>query len=91
MLDICLDEAFLLLNRGVALNAACERCVWVVVVVRPLGEVVRKLATRKVGRGVLEVDDDELLVLVLGLQKRGLLVICANTEDVAVLCLEIRE
>jgi hypothetical protein len=56
-----------------------------VVVVGPLGEVVCELEAGHVGGGVLKVDDDELLVLVGGLQEGGVLVVRAEAEDVAVL------
>jgi hypothetical protein len=47
--------------------------------------VVCELEAGHVGGGVLKVDDDELLVLVGGLQEGGLLVVRAEAEDVAVL------
>ena len=87
MVDVSLDEAVLLLRRRVQLRVARIGGGVRVVVVTPLREVVGELETRDVGRGVLEVDDDELLVLVGRLQKRRLLVIGPLAEDVAVLCL----
>ena len=49
--------------------------------------MVGELEPREVGRGVLEVDDDELLVLVGGLEERGGLVVGEDAEDVAILSL----
>lgn len=49
--------------------------------------MVCELVTRQVRAGVLKVDDDELLVLVGRLQQGRLLVIWAETQDVAVLSL----
>jgi hypothetical protein len=87
VVDIRLDEAVLLLGRRVQRRVAGVGAGRVVVVVGPLGEVVCEFQPRRVGGGVLEVDDDELLVLVGGLEERGFLVVWADAEDVAVLCL----
>lgn len=57
------------------------------VVVGPLGEVVCKFEPGEVGAGVFKINDDELFVLVFGLEQGRLLIIGADTEDVAVLCL----
>ena len=57
----------------------------VVVVVRPLGEVVGKLVAGCVWGGVLKVDDGELLMLVLRQEEWRGFVCGADPEDVAVL------
>lgn len=85
MLDVRLDEPPLFLGGGIHGRVARVRGDGVVVVVRPLGEVVRELETAEVGARVLEVDDDQLLVLVGWLEERRLLVVGAEAEDVAVL------
>lgn len=88
MVEVGFDEAVLLLRRGiVALSAAGVRGGRVVVIVGPFGEVICELKSRQIGRGVFKVDDDKLLVFILRLQKRRLLVVGPNAEDVAVLCL----
>lgn len=87
MVDVGLDGAALFLRGGVARRVAGVGTGGVVVVVGPFGEVVGELESGKVGRGVLEVDDDELLVLVGGLEERGGLVVGEDAEDVAVLSL----
>lgn len=66
---VALDEATLLLRGRVGLHVAGVRGGGVVVVVGPLGEVVCELEAGEVGRGVFEVDDDELFVFVLGVQE----------------------
>lgn len=88
MVKIRFDEAVLLLRDGVVvLDATGIRGRGVMVVVGPLGEVVGELEPRQIGRGIFKVDDNELLVLVLGLQKGRTLVIRADAQNVAVLCL----
>lgn len=87
VVDVGLDEAALLLEGRVAARVAAPGRGGVVVVVGPLGEVVGELQAGRVGGGVLEVDDDELLVLVGGLEERRLLVVGADAEDVSVLSL----
>lgn len=57
------------------------------VVVRPLRKVVRKFDARKISACVLKIDDDELLVLVGGLEQRRFFIVRSNSKDVAVLCL----
>lgn len=89
MFHIRLHEPPLLLRTRVARDIAGPGAGGVVVVVGPLGEVVGELEPGQVGGGVLEVDDDELLMLVGGLEERGLLVIGADAEDVAVLGLGV--
>ncbi len=64
MLDVRPEEPALLLLGGVEGRVARVRGGRVVVVVRPLGEVVGELESRRVRARVLEVDDDQLLVLV---------------------------
>jgi hypothetical protein len=85
MVDVGFDEAALLVWGRVAGGVAGVGAGGVVVVVGPLGEVFCELEAGQVGGGVLKVDDDELLVLVGGLQEGGLLVVRAEAEDVAVL------
>ena len=85
MVDVGFHEAALLVRGRVARRVAGVRAGRVVVVVGPLGEVVCELEAGQVGGGVLEVDDDELLVLVGGLEEGGFLVVGADAEDVAVL------
>ncbi len=58
MVDICSDKTILLLRSRIAARMAGIGCYGVMVVVRPLGEVVGKLQADDVGGGVLEVDDD---------------------------------
>lgn len=69
MVDVTPDEPVLLLRRRVHRRVAHVGRRGVVVVVRPLGKVVGELERRQVGARVLEVDDDELLVLVGGLEE----------------------
>lgn len=70
MVEVGFDEAVLLLGCGIAaLGAAGVRGSCVVVVVSPFGEVIGEFESRQVGRGVFKVNDDELFVLILGLQE----------------------
>lgn len=87
MLHIGLDETALLLGCGVALSIAGIRGGRVMVIVRPLGEMVGELKPWQVGGSILKVDDDELLMFIFGLQEGRLLVVWADAENVAVLCL----
>jgi hypothetical protein len=87
VVDISLDKPALLVRGGVIGRVARVRTGRVVVVVGPLREVVGELEAARVGGCVLEVDDYELFVLVGGLEERGLLVVGAEAEDVAVLSL----
>lgn len=70
MVDVSLDESVLLLWRRVPGVVARMRSDGVVVVVSPLAKVVGELETRCVSCCVLEIDNDELLVLVCGLEQR---------------------
>jgi hypothetical protein len=79
------DEAVLLLGGGIRGCVAGVGSNGVVVVVCPLREVVCELEPREVSARVLEVDDDELLMFVRGLEERGLFVVGPDAEDVAVL------
>ena len=85
MLDVRPEEPALLLFGGVEGGVARVRGGRVVVVVRPLGEVVGELEPGRVGARVLEVDDDQLLVLVGRVEEGRFLVVRADAEDVAVL------
>jgi hypothetical protein len=87
VVNVGLEEAALLVGVGVTLRVAGPWTSLVVVVVRPLREVVREFVTQQVRTGVLKVDDDELLMLIGRLQQGRLLVIRAETQDVAVLSL----
>ena len=87
VVDISAHEAGLFLDGRVFRHVTGERVERVVVVVGPFGEVVCEFEAWQVGGGVLEVDDHELFVLVGGLEERGFLVVGADAEDVAVLCL----
>jgi hypothetical protein len=91
VLDVGLEETPLLIDARVALGAAGPWREWVMVVIRPLREVVGKLEPRYIGSRVLKVNDDELLVLVGWLEKGRLLVVGLEAEDVAVLGLYGRE
>lgn len=92
VVQVGFDEAVLCIWVGVvALGAAGVGRRRVVVVVGPFGKVIGELKAGQIGGGVFEVDDDELLVLVLGLKEGRLLVIWANTKDVSVLGLCMRE
>ena len=71
MHDIGADEAALFFWARVAGRVAGVGLGGVVVVVAPFGEVVGEFHAGCVGRGVLEVDDDELAVLVVGEEEGG--------------------
>jgi len=81
------NEAILLFGSGVEGRVAEPGHLLIVVVVAPFGEVVGELEARGVCVGVLEVNDNQLLVRVGGQEKRrsarG-----KETEDVAVLGLQ---
>lgn len=64
MVDICLDEPSLFLRCGIAFVAAGEWPLGVMIVICPFSEVVGKLQTGHIGRCILKVDDDQLLMLV---------------------------
>lgn len=68
MVDVGFDEALLLFRGRVTLLVAGVRGDGIVVVVCPLSEVVGELEAGRVGCGVLEINDDKLLMLVSGLQ-----------------------
>ena len=87
VVHIGLDKATLLLRRRVARSVADVGADRVVVVVSPLGKMVRKFEAWEVGGGVLEVDHDQLFVFVCGLQQRGFWFVGSDAKDVAVLCL----
>lgn len=55
------------------------------VIVAPFREVVCEFEAGDIGGSVFEVDDDELLVFVFGMQEGRLLVVGAGAENVAVL------
>ena len=69
MLNISLEEAFLLIRGGITLRVACPGTMLIVVVVRPLRKVVGEFLAGHIGSSVLEVDYDELLVFVSRLQE----------------------
>ena len=64
MIDVGADEIALLLEGWVAFCFAGPGSVGVVVVVTPFCEVVGEFETGRVGGGVFEVDDYQLLVVV---------------------------
>lgn len=69
MVDVGLEISVLLL-RGRVSRGLAEVCPNIgVVVVCPLDEVVCELVAGQVSGGVFEVDDDELLVLIGGLEE----------------------
>jgi len=78
------NEAVLLFGSGVEGCVAEPGHLLVVVVVAPFGKVVGELEARGVCIGVLEVDNDQLLVRVGG-QEKGRCARRQKTEDVAVL------
>jgi hypothetical protein len=88
VIDVGLEISVLLLRGRVSCRLA-EVCADIgVVVVCPLDEVVCELVAGQVSGGVFEVDDDQLLVLVGGLEEGGLLVIWLEAENVAILSLK---
>ena len=87
MIHVGLDEPPLLLE-GWILGSVAN--VWrnsVVIIVCPFGEVVGKLQADQVRPSILEIDDDQLFVLVGGLQQRRLLIVGPDAQDVAILSL----
>ena len=85
MIDIRLQEAVLFLRgRVVACIAHVGKCL-IMVVVAPFVEVIGKLKASNIGGRVLEVNHDELLVFVGGLQQGRLLVVWPLAKDVSVL------
>ena len=58
------DEAVLLFGRRVSLGIARVARVWMVIVVAPFSEVVRKLQARRSGVGVLEINHDQLSMFI---------------------------
>lgn len=87
VINIGLDEAPLLVRLWVV---GCVAAIWfcsIVIVVSPFSEMIRKLQTPGVCGCVLKIDDDELLVLILGLQQRRLVVVGLHAENIAILCL----
>ncbi len=86
--DICFDEATLLLGSWVFAGVATMWRYRVMVVVRPFRKVIRKLKSRRIGSRILEINYDELLVFVGGLQKRRLLIIWPDPQNIAILSLE---
>lgn len=70
MVHVGLDEPPLLLEGRVLVRVANVRCNGIMVVVGPFGKVIGKLQAGQVRSGVFEIDDDQLLVLVGGLQQR---------------------
>lgn len=87
MIEVGADEAALLFRSWVDFCVTGVRLDGIGIVVAPLGKMVGKLAPTSVGRGVLEVDNDELLVRVFRLEQRRL---CRRqkAQNVAVLCLQ---
>lgn len=88
MVDVCPDEALLLLQRRIAVGVAGIGHHRVVIVVHPLCEMVGKLVASRVGRCILEVNDNQLLMLVGGLQEGRFLIVWSDPENVAILRLE---
>jgi hypothetical protein len=70
VVDVCLDEVALLVWSRVAGCRAGVRVDRVVVVVAPFCKVIGKVESGRVGSCVFKVNDDELLVLVGGLEER---------------------
>ena len=65
---VCFEESPLLIRSRICCSIACIRLQGIVVVVGPLGKVVGKFKSSGVRSCVLEINDNELFVLVLGLQ-----------------------
>lgn len=88
MVNISFDESTLLLGRGILGGVASMGVDWMMVVVSPLGEMIGEFQPRGVGRGVLEVDDHQLLVFIRRLKEWRFLVVGKDAKNVAILCLE---
>lgn len=65
-----LDEALLLFDGRILATIAGIRRYRIVVIVRPLRKVIGEFKTRQIGSGIFKVNDNKLLMLVCGLQKR---------------------
>lgn len=70
VIDVGFDAATLLLNGWVSFLGTRPGSSCVMVVVRPLNEVVAELVAGDVGSRVFKINDNELLVLVCWLKKR---------------------
>ncbi len=65
MIDVGADESSLLLNVGIILGVAGPRLICIMVIVAPFGKVICELQSGCVGRGILKVNDYQLLVGIL--------------------------
>ena len=70
MVEVSTDEAALFFDGRIILSVASLWLFLVVVVVAPFSEVVCKFEARCVSRGILEVNDYELLMAVGWEEKR---------------------
>lgn len=62
MADIGADEASLVVRRWVCGSVAAPGGLLIVVIVAPFGEMIGKFEARGVGRCILKINDDKLLV-----------------------------
>ena len=85
VVHVGLEVAVLFLCLGVPSRIEEMRADAGVVIVHPLGEVIGELIAGHIGRRILKINDDELLVLVGGPKEWGLFIIWLEAQNIAIL------